>query len=276
MAASVVYSTFGGRIVAEQRGGVVRQYVADNLGSTVALIDTNGAVTDTYDYWPYGEERVHTGSSTTPFTFCGVLGYFKDFLNTLYVRARHLRVDLSRWMSTDTLWPYQQPYGYVRQAPCSRTDRSGRLSGPILAPILLNPTPPLWWLPGPQGPPGPPKPPCNVWDYPGLGWTKPTGPWAPRPVTPPQPVEPEPEPEPEPPAPPPPPTPGGPLGCDDFSSCKWIRDPSHPKDPFWHQECAFCCGCIMDVTPIHIVGGAGLDPTISCIGAFCDAGLFPR
>ena len=131
MAASVVYSTFGGRVVAENRGGVIRQYVPDNLGSTVALLDTTGTVTDTYDYWPYGEERVHIGPSTTPLTFLGTLGYFKDFLNTLYVRARHLRVDLTRWMTVDSLYPKVRPYTYAGSAPAILTDPTGRI--PILS-----------------------------------------------------------------------------------------------------------------------------------------------
>ncbi|HLK14992.1 MAG TPA: hypothetical protein VKT78_09315 [Fimbriimonadaceae bacterium] len=126
---SVVFSTFGGRIVAENRGGVIRQYVPDNLGSTVALIDTGGTVTDTYDYWPYGEERVHTGSSTTPFTFCGALGYFKDFLDMLYVRARHLRVDLTQWMTIDRLWPRQTAYQYAVSCPTLYFDPSGAFLG---------------------------------------------------------------------------------------------------------------------------------------------------
>ncbi|MHB8637346.1 MAG: RHS repeat domain-containing protein [Fimbriimonadaceae bacterium] len=134
MAASVVYSTFGGRVVAESRGGVIRQYVPDNLGSTVALIDDAGNVTDTYDYWPYGEERVHVGTSTTPLTFLGTLGYFKDFLNMLYVRARHLRVDLTQWMTVDPLWPGQRAYGYVSSSPTEAADPSGTLAGPSCPP----------------------------------------------------------------------------------------------------------------------------------------------
>ena len=125
MAASVVYSTFGGRVIAENRGGFIRQYVPDNLGSTVALIDATGAVTDTYDYWPYGEERIHIGASATPMTFLGTLGYFGDFLNMLYVRARHLRVDLTRWMTVDRLWPHQRAFCYCGDSPSFRTDETG-------------------------------------------------------------------------------------------------------------------------------------------------------
>ncbi len=57
MAMSVVYSNFGGELVAETRGGVGRIYVPDTLGSTMEMTDDSGNVTDTFEYWSYGEER---------------------------------------------------------------------------------------------------------------------------------------------------------------------------------------------------------------------------
>ena len=59
------------------------------LGNTVALLDNTLTVTDSWEYWPYGETR--SGSSATPFTFVGTLGYFKDTSTRTYVRARHYR-----------------------------------------------------------------------------------------------------------------------------------------------------------------------------------------
>ena len=115
MAMSVVYSTLGGKVLAENRGGVIRQYLPDPLGNTAALADTTGTITDTYTYWPYGEVRTHIGTSTTPLTFLGTLGYFVDFVKQLYVRASHLRVDLTQWMTVDPVWPRMPPYAYVRR-----------------------------------------------------------------------------------------------------------------------------------------------------------------
>ena len=45
MAASVVYTNFGGMLMAETRGGVEREYVPDTLGSLIAEIDSNQVVT---------------------------------------------------------------------------------------------------------------------------------------------------------------------------------------------------------------------------------------
>jgi len=126
VAMNVVYANIGGRINCESRAGTVSHYVPDCHGSTIALMDQSGVVTDTYDYWSYGEERVHTGSSVTGFTFLGALGYVKDMLNKLYyVRARHLRPELARWQTIDPLWPTQSPYAYVDCAPMRDTDSTG-------------------------------------------------------------------------------------------------------------------------------------------------------
>ncbi|MEQ1822262.1 MAG: hypothetical protein ABL949_07120 [Fimbriimonadaceae bacterium] len=44
----------------------------------MALINDAGVVTDTYAYWPYGELRTSTGTTTNPFKFCGAWGYYTD------------------------------------------------------------------------------------------------------------------------------------------------------------------------------------------------------
>ena len=126
MAMSVVYATINGQIVSENRGGVISYYAPDNLGSTVALLDATGTVTDTFTYWPYGEIQSHVGSSVTPFTFCGTLGYYLDVLGSqIYVRARCLRQALARWQSLDPLWPRVGAYSYVSSSPVADVDPSG-------------------------------------------------------------------------------------------------------------------------------------------------------
>ncbi len=57
-----------------------------------------------------------------------MIGYFKDILDKLfYVRARHLRVDLARWLTVDPLWPRQPGYVYASDSPASNADPSGLL-----------------------------------------------------------------------------------------------------------------------------------------------------
>src|ERR1019366_8850055 len=130
MAMSVTYTTIDGQIVYENRGGTESFYAPDTLGSTALLMNTSGGVTDTFTYWPYGEIVTHSGSSTTPFTYCGTLGYYLDTLNNFtYVRAREYRQALARWQTVDLLWPVEHPYRYAALQPQGRTDPSGLFPG---------------------------------------------------------------------------------------------------------------------------------------------------
>ena len=65
--ATVRYTVIDGEVLSESRGGVKRDYVPDPLGSTVALLDNTQTKTDTFSYWPYGEEASRTGTTPTPF-----------------------------------------------------------------------------------------------------------------------------------------------------------------------------------------------------------------
>ena len=103
------------------RLGVRKDYVPDPLGSTVALLDNTQAVTDSWEYWPYGETR--SGSSATPFRFIRALGYYSS--ERTYVRARHYRQNLGRWQTEDSLWPTQVAYEYGRSSPASNLDPAG-------------------------------------------------------------------------------------------------------------------------------------------------------
>ncbi len=126
MAASVLYTNFGGMLVHEDRGGVHRTYAHDEMGNTSYLLDANG-ITDSYEYTPYGTMRSHTGSSVTPFTFIGALGYFSTGLShlTQYVRARWYLAKSGNWGSVDPLWPGEPAYGYVTGNPAMWSDASG-------------------------------------------------------------------------------------------------------------------------------------------------------
>src|SRR5262249_37501981 len=124
--AITTYTAIGGVIVHENRGGAERNYRPDTLGSTIALTDGTGA-TDTWEYWPYGEVRSHTGSSTTPFTFVGTLGYckFASSSQMTYVRARMYKPSRGRWTTVDLIWPDELPYTYVSCIPTSGVDKTG-------------------------------------------------------------------------------------------------------------------------------------------------------
>ncbi len=125
MAASVLYTNFGGMLVQEDRGGSVRTYAHDEMGNTSYLLDDT-SVTDSYEYSPYGQIS-HTGSAVTPFTFIGALGYFATgwSMLTSYVRARWYSSVSGQWGSVDPLWPRESAYGYVDGKPVQEADPTG-------------------------------------------------------------------------------------------------------------------------------------------------------
>jgi RHS repeat-associated protein len=92
----------------------------------VALVDSStGALTDTFEYWPYGEVRSRTGTTPTPFQYVGTLGYYTDLAGRLYVRARHYLTQTARWLTVDPLWPRLRAYDYVGSRPNVFADPSG-------------------------------------------------------------------------------------------------------------------------------------------------------
>ena len=97
------YTVIGGEVIAEKRGGARKLYVPDPLGSTVALLDSSQVQTDTFAYWPYGEEQSRTGTTPTPFRFVGTAGYYRDTSSKTYVRARYLDTEKTRWLTEDPL-----------------------------------------------------------------------------------------------------------------------------------------------------------------------------
>lgn len=126
MAMTVTYGNLAGQVTYEDRAGTESYYGPDTLGSIAALQNTSGAVTDTYDYWSYGEVRNHTGTSTTALVYVGTLGYYQDVASQLtYVRARYLKPRVATWQTLDPIWPSQKAYAYVYGSPTFVADPSG-------------------------------------------------------------------------------------------------------------------------------------------------------
>ena len=125
MALSVTYNVVNWVILSETRGGVDTIFVPDTNGSLIECRDASGNKTYSAEYWPYGEVQTETGSKTNPWGFGGLVGYLRDLGNLLYVRARHLRVDLGRWLTKDPLWPIMDAYDCLESNPTSTLDPSG-------------------------------------------------------------------------------------------------------------------------------------------------------
>ena len=111
----------------------VFHYHFDLNGSTMALSDTNGTVTDAYAYTPFGRLLGHTGWSRQPFTFVGGLGVRQDGdSGEIYqMRARYYDSASARFLSTEPGWPQlghpqeASPYQYALNRPVALSDATG-------------------------------------------------------------------------------------------------------------------------------------------------------
>jgi len=116
-------------------GNEVYFYHFDHTGSTLALTDGSGAVTDSYAYTPYGRLLGHTGSNPQPFTFNGQWGVRQEGNSgCLYqMRARYYDASTARFISRDPVWPalgnaFQvNPYQFAWANPLQWSDITGLL-----------------------------------------------------------------------------------------------------------------------------------------------------
>jgi RHS repeat-associated protein len=98
------YYVYGlGLIGQEDSSGNYLTYHFDCRGSTVALTDSNGNVTDTFQYGPYGELVNRTGTDATPFLYCGQYGVMTDTDGLYYMQARYYDTSIRRFINQDVL-----------------------------------------------------------------------------------------------------------------------------------------------------------------------------
>jgi RHS repeat-associated protein len=76
-------------------------YHFDYRGSTVALSDNNGNVTDRMEYSLYATMTYRVGTNDTPFLFNGRYGVQSDPNGLLYMRARYYNPFLCRFINPD-------------------------------------------------------------------------------------------------------------------------------------------------------------------------------
>jgi RHS repeat-associated protein len=114
------------------RAGQGTYYHDDGLGSTRALTDAAGNLTDSYDYDDYGALQSQTGTTKNDFLFAGE--QFDVEANLSYNRARYLDTNAGRFASPDT-WRGElarpitlNRYIYGDGDPVNRRDPSGRMS----------------------------------------------------------------------------------------------------------------------------------------------------
>jgi YD repeat-containing protein len=92
-----------GELISEYRGGETYTHYYDAQGSTLAMTDETGHVTDRFTYNAWGEEVTRTGTTETPWRWIGAVGYcWDELLGSYSIRRRRLYPTISRWMSRDS------------------------------------------------------------------------------------------------------------------------------------------------------------------------------
>jgi RHS repeat-associated protein len=108
-------------------GAQALYFLSDQLGSTRALADGNGAIAATYTYNAYGATIATTGSAMTPMRFAGQ--YLDSESGLYYLRARLYDPTTAQFLTRDPLVPLtKQPYLYAGDDPLNQTDPSGAVT----------------------------------------------------------------------------------------------------------------------------------------------------
>ena len=99
------YVWAGFRLLAHiEANGTVQYYHGDELGSTLALTDGAGAVTDQFAYSPYGQLLSRTGTNSTAFLWLGGYGVYYDSAANLHLTLhRAYSAEQKRFISCDPL-----------------------------------------------------------------------------------------------------------------------------------------------------------------------------
>ncbi len=122
---------YGLGLIGEEKQGEFKTYHFDYRGSTVAIIDGYGAITDTFRYDTYGKLINRTGETDTPFLFNGRDGVMTEDNGLYYMRARYYSPDLRRFINADIVAgeisnsPTLNRYAYANGNPVSFVDPLG-------------------------------------------------------------------------------------------------------------------------------------------------------
>jgi len=114
--------------------GIVATYHFDPLGSTIALTDSAGNITDAYAYDSFGVLANADGYSSQPFRYLGRYGILDDGNGLYHSPARYFSPQLGRFLTkdpvngTDISSQSLNRYVYALNNPLVRVDASGLFS----------------------------------------------------------------------------------------------------------------------------------------------------
>ena len=92
---------YGHGLIGEDKCGAFKTYHFDYRGSTIAITDANGTITDTFAYDTYGKLISRTGTSFVIFGYNGRDGVVTDKNGLIYMRARYYSPEMRRFVNAD-------------------------------------------------------------------------------------------------------------------------------------------------------------------------------
>ena len=120
-----------GLIGEEKQNCGFKTYHYDLRGSTVAITNMSGTVTDTFTYDTYGRMTSRTGSTFVIFGYNGRDGVVTDVNGLIYMRARYYSPELRRFVNADivageiTNGITLNRYAYANANPVTNVDPLG-------------------------------------------------------------------------------------------------------------------------------------------------------
>jgi RHS repeat-associated protein len=123
---------YGLERISQDRAGTIHIYVADGQGSIRQLTNNTGTVSDTYDYFAFGEILNKTGSTENEFQYVGE--QYDINSRFYYNRARWMNPKNGRFISVDQWVGYPQNaislhrYLYANSSPIIYKDPTGQWS----------------------------------------------------------------------------------------------------------------------------------------------------
>ena len=92
---------YGRGLIGEEVGNAFKTYHFDFRGSTIAITDASGNITDTFAYDTYGKLISRTGTSKVIFGYNGRDGVVTDDNGLIYMRARYYSPAMRRFVNAD-------------------------------------------------------------------------------------------------------------------------------------------------------------------------------
>ena len=94
---------YGRGLIGEEVDNTFKTYHFDCRGSTIAITDASGTITDTFAYDTYGKCISRTGESDVIFRYNGRDGVVTDDNGLIYMRARYYSPEMKRFINADII-----------------------------------------------------------------------------------------------------------------------------------------------------------------------------